>query len=67
MIIHIEGMMCKHCQSRVEKVLNAIDGVEASVDLENNLANVKLSKPVNLEVLKKAIEDADYSVVDICQ
>lgn len=67
MIINIEGMMCNHCKNRVEKVLNAIDGVTAVVDLENNLAKVELSKPVDVDVIKKAIEDADYVVISVSQ
>ena len=31
-IIKIEGMACGHCSARVEKALNAIDGVSATVD-----------------------------------
>ena len=67
MIIKIDGMMCNHCKNRVEKVLNAIDGVSATVDLERNIAEVVLEKEVEISVLKKAIEDADYTVIDVCQ
>lgn len=28
-IMEIKGMTCEHCQARVEKALNSIDGVEA--------------------------------------
>ncbi len=65
MIIRIEGMMCMHCKNRVEKALNAIDGVSAEADLENNLAKVILSKPVDEQILIKAIEDSDYKVLAI--
>lgn len=61
----IEGMMCAHCQATVTKVLNAIDGVSAQVDWEKKSAVVTLSKEVPDEVLKKAVEDADYKVVGI--
>jgi len=67
MIIKVEGMMCNHCKNRVEKVLNAIDGVSAKVDLEQNIAVVELSAPVETDVLIKAIEDADYTVVGVSQ
>ena len=46
-------------------VLNAIDGVSAQVDWEKKSAVVTLSKEVPDEVLKKAVEDADYKVVGI--
>ena len=61
----IKGMSCGHCSARVEKVLNAIDGVEATVDLENNSATVKLSADVSNEVLKKAVDDIGYTVVEV--
>ncbi|MEG0177266.1 heavy metal translocating P-type ATPase [Anaerorhabdus sp.] len=63
--ILIEGMSCGHCQARVEKALNAIDGVHATVDLASKSANIQLTKDVANEILKKAIEDAGYDVVSI--
>lgn len=63
--LQIEGMTCGHCQARVEKALNAIDGVQATVDLASNSAVVTLSKEVANEILKKAVEDAGYEVVSI--
>lgn len=59
----IEGMMCPHCQAAVTKALNAIDAVEAEVNLEEKEAYITLSKEVSLEVLKKAVTDAGYEVV----
>lgn len=61
----IEGMMCTHCSGRVEKALNAIDGVEAKVDLDAGTAAVTLSHEVSDYVLKKAVEDAGYEVVSV--
>ena len=61
----IKGMSCGHCSARVEKVLNAIDGVEATVDLENNSATVKLSADVSNEVLKNAVDGIGYTVVEV--
>lgn len=60
--MNIEGMMCAHCQAHVEKALNGIDGVQATVDLKNNCANIELSKEVDETVLTKAVEDAGYTV-----
>ena len=61
----IEGMMCNHCSGRVKSVLEAIDGVtEAIVSHEENNAVVKLSKDVPDAVLKKAVEDQGYKVLD---
>ena len=62
--LKIEGMMCMHCSGRVQKALEAIDGVEsAAVSHESGTAVVKLSKAVADDVLKKAVVDAGYEVV----
>ena len=59
----IEGMMCMHCKAHVEKALNAIDGVTATVDLEAKSATI--TGDVESDVLKKAVEDAGYTVISI--
>ncbi|MBQ0038415.1 MAG: heavy metal translocating P-type ATPase [Clostridiales bacterium] len=61
----IEGMMCTHCSGRVESVLNALDGVSASVDLAAKTATVTLTADVSDDVLRKTVEDAGYEVIDI--
>ena len=62
----IEGMMCGHCEAAVKKVLEAVDGVaSAEVSHTSGTAIVTLSKPVDNAVLKKAVEDKDYTVTDI--
>lgn len=66
-IMEIGGMSCSHCQGRVEKALNEIDGVEASVNLKKNNATIKLSKDIDESVLKQAVEDAGYEVVSITE
>lgn len=64
-ILKIEGMSCSHCSARVEQALNAIDGVQASVDLKKKRATVETD--VADDVLVKAVEDAGYKVVKIEQ
>ena len=60
--LKIEGMMCQHCQARVDKALRAVDGVEdVTVDLENGSAAV--TGTADLEALKAAVVDAGYEVV----
>ncbi len=62
----IEGMMCGHCEARVKKCLEALDGVEsAEVSHEKGTAVVTLSAEVSDEVLKKAVEEQDYPVKEI--
>jgi heavy metal translocating P-type ATPase len=63
--ILIEGMMCAHCSARVEQVLNAIDGVTATVNLEEKRADVTLTKDIADDVLTRAVTDAGYQVVKI--
>lgn len=64
-IIKIEGMACGHCSARVEKALNAIDGVSATVDLEAKTASITLTKPVDDQVLIKAVTDAGYEAAGL--
>ncbi len=62
--IHIEGMMCPHCQANVQKTLENIEGVESvEVSLENKTATVETQ--IDPEILKKAITDAGYTVTSI--
>ena len=62
----IEGMMCGHCEARVKKVLEALPQVsEALVSHTAGTAVVTLTESVSDEVLKKAVEDQDYKVLEI--
>lgn len=62
----IEGMMCAHCTGRVQKALEEIEGVEsASMSLEEKSAEVMLTKDVSDDVLKAAVIEAGYEVVEI--
>ena len=64
--IKIEGMMCGHCEATVKKALEALDGVSAAeVSHTAGTAVVTLDKPVDDTVLKKAVEDKDYTVTGI--
>ena len=62
----IEGMMCCHCEARVKKTLEAVDGVsEASVSHETGTAVLTLSKDVSDNVLVSAVTEQDYKVISI--
>ena len=62
----IEGMMCKHCEARVKKVLEALPEVaEAVVSHEAGTAVVTLSAELANDVLKKTVEDQDYAVLSV--
>ena len=60
--MNIEGMMCSHCQKHVSQALNSIEGVKATVDLENHCAYLQLDRDIEESLLVKAVEDAGYSV-----
>lgn len=63
--IHIDGMMCTHCTGRVEKALNDLPGVEATVDLDSKSAAVTCTPDVSDDTLRQAVEDAGYHVTGI--
>lgn len=59
----IEGMMCDHCRARVEKVLNGIEDVTASVTLNPPVATLTFkTKVLSREELQKIIDEkaGDY-------
>ena len=64
-IMTIDGMSCEHCSTSVEKSLNAIDGVQASVNLEKKSASIRSKKEISDDELIKAVTDCGYSVRSI--
>ena len=61
--MQIEGMMCPHCEARVRKALEAVEGVsEAAVSHKEGSAVVKATDTVSKEALTKAVTDAGYEV-----
>ena len=63
--LKIEGMSCPHCQKHVSDALNALSGVTAEVNLQNNAAYITSDNPINTEELVKVVEDAGYQVTGI--
>jgi len=64
--LHVEGMMCCHCEARVKTALEALPAVdEAVVSHEAGTAIVTLNAEVSDADLKKAVEDQDYKVTGI--
>ena len=64
--LKVEGMMCPHCEARVKKALEAIDGVDNAVaDHTKGTAVVTLTADVANEVLSKAVEAQDYTVLGV--
>lgn len=63
--LKIEGMMCPHCEARVKKVLEELDGVSQVVPShEKGTAVVTLEKDVSYETLKATIENQGYTVIE---
>lgn len=62
--LHIEGMMCQHCQKHVHDALAAMAGVtDVTVDLEGKKADVTATKDISTDDFAKVITDAGYELV----
>lgn len=60
----IEGMMCSHCSSSVEKTLKSLEGVSSvHVDLERKTAFIE--GDVSDDLIQKSVTDAGYQVIKI--
>ena len=65
-IMHIEGRMCGHCEAAVKKALEALPQVdEAVVSHEAGKAELTLNAEIADDVLKKTVEDKDYTVTSV--
>ena len=64
--LNITGMMCMHCEARVKKLLEGVDGVvSADVSHEKGTATVTFSKGVSDDTLIKLIEADGYKVTSV--
>ena len=61
--VTIEGMMCAHCAAHVEKALNALPGVKATVDLAAGTAAVEGDAAD--DAIRAAVTEAGYTIKDI--
>ncbi len=66
-VIHISGMHCQNCSERVKRALDSIDGVSASVNLEDGSAYIKMDRSIDDVQLKKKVDEAGYTVLSISQ
>ena len=63
--LKVEGMMCNHCRMHVEKALNSMEGIHATVTLNPPVATVEFSDgEKTLEELQKVVtkEAGDYTL-----
>ena len=58
--LRVKGMMCEHCVAAVTQALEGIDGVSASVSLEDKTASLTLSRDVPDSELVAAVTEAGY-------
>lgn len=64
--VTVKGMMCSHCEARVKKALEELDGIsEAVVSHEKGTAVLSLSADIPDRKIKKAVQDAGYKFVGI--
>ena len=64
--LKVEGMMCNHCRMHVEKALNSIEGVNATVTLDPPVAVIEFSgdaKP--LEDLQAVLAEEGYKISEM--
>src|SRR5689334_18833324 len=59
----IGGMTCASCAARIERKLNRLDGVSATVNLATETARVTFPANIKAEDLVLAIERAGYTAV----
>ncbi|RZS43487.1 Cu+-exporting ATPase [Herbihabitans rhizosphaerae] len=59
--LDIGGMTCASCAMRVEKKLNKLDGVTATVNYATEKAKVSFGNPVTVEQLVAQVEAAGYA------
>ncbi len=58
--LDLEGMTCASCAARVEKTLNQLDGVEATVNFATEQATVRAENGLSVDALVEAVESAGY-------
>lgn len=59
-MLDIEGMTCASCVARVEKRLQRLDGVEASVNLATESARIDYPADLDADALVAAVREAGY-------
>ena len=64
--IHIEGMMCQHCEEHIKKALLKIDGViNVEASFKDKIAIVTLNKIIDDDVFKNVINEEGYEFIKI--
>jgi Cu+-exporting ATPase len=58
--LDLEGMTCASCVARIERKLNKLEGVDASVNFATEQATVRYEPSVTVDELVSAVEAAGY-------
>ena len=60
------GMTCTGCKDTVEKKLNALEGLQASVNLEKGLVDISMSSHYSLEEIQEQVDPSKhYEIVEL--
>jgi Cu+-exporting ATPase len=59
--LQVGGMTCASCAARIEKKLNRMDGVRASVNFATETAHVAYADPVSVDDLIRTVEATGYT------
>lgn len=63
-LLKLQGLNCEHCVAKVTTALNAITGVQATVNLARQEATVSLDNPSITDAqLQQTISDCGYTVI----
>ncbi|MFG2047457.1 heavy-metal-associated domain-containing protein [Micromonospora sp. NPDC048935] len=61
----VQGMTCGHCVSAVSAEVGAIAGVrDVQVDLATGQVSVSSEQPLDVQVVRAAVDEAGYDLVD---
>ena len=59
----VTGMTCASCAARIERKLNKMDGVDASVNYATGVAHVNFSPVVDIDSLVSTVKAAGYNAL----
>lgn len=62
--VEVGGMMCEHCEARIENAVSKLDGVKSvKADHKTGKVNITLTKPADFAQIKRAVEGEDYEYI----
>ncbi|QAA22699.1 heavy-metal-associated domain-containing protein [Sporolactobacillus terrae] len=64
-LLHIDGMTCQNCARKIENGLCSIEGVCATVRLDQKEALVRMKRPLPESLLCGAVAKAGYTVLKV--